>query len=616
MIQALPAEIQDIIVTASRAPQTQDESAAAVTLIAAPRIERLGEPLLANLFRLAPSVTVATSGPAGSLTEVRIRGAEANHTLLFVEGIRVNDPAAGNIPRFELLNADLFSRVEVVRGPQSALWGSEAVGGVIAAGTDGKTVPPLSALAETGSFHFRRGAIRGGAAAGDLNLSAALGWQRSRGIDSFDGSGDRDGYRNLSGRLTAVWSPSEVLQFGAAGVALSGRSAFDGYSPVTFARADTLDSTRNRLNAGRLWTRIGPKDGRFTGALAASLLRSSNRNLLAGDEINRTWGRRAVLSAQGEHRFSTGKAEHLLIAAAEHEQERFRARDDIYGGFTNQNRDRAHQAVTAEWRAKIGRLNTDIAIRKDVFSRFKDATSLRASLVGQAAGGFSIAASYGEGVAQPSFFDLYGFFPGSFAGNADLKPESSRGIDLSLRYGGKDLRGSLTVYRQRLHDEIVDVFDSATFLSTTANRQQASRRSGIEAELGWAVAPFLSLSAAYAYLKASQPDVSGQLQLREVRRPRHSGSIAADGEHRSLSYGFALSYTGERADTDFDSFPARSVRLSPYWLASARVAYDLAPGLSLFGRLANAFDDRHQDAFGYRSEGRSVHAGIRLAPGR
>ena len=74
----------------------------------------------------------AGSGPAGTVTEVRIRGAEAYHSLLFIDGIRANDPAAGNAPRFELLNADLASRIEVVRGPQSAVWGSEAIGGVIA----------------------------------------------------------------------------------------------------------------------------------------------------------------------------------------------------------------------------------------------------------------------------------------------------------------------------------------------------------------------------------------------------------------------------------------------------------------------------------------------------
>src|SRR4029450_7632492 len=128
MIDLPVAEQPAIVVTASRAEEKAADTPASVTLIDGERIQRIGSPLVPDLLRLVPSVAVATSGSAGSLTQVRIRGAEANHTLLFVEGIRANDPAAGNEPRFELLNADLASRIEVVRGTQSALWGCEARG--------------------------------------------------------------------------------------------------------------------------------------------------------------------------------------------------------------------------------------------------------------------------------------------------------------------------------------------------------------------------------------------------------------------------------------------------------------------------------------------------------
>ncbi|MEO7787347.1 MAG: TonB-dependent receptor plug domain-containing protein, partial [Sphingomicrobium sp.] len=127
---------EPIVVTASRLPVTPSTSAASVSIVDSAQITHLGSPLVSDYLRLLPSVAVAISGPAGSQTDVRIRGAEANHTLLFIDGIRANDPAAGNAPRFELLNADLASRIELVRGPQSALWGSEAIGGVVSVAGD------------------------------------------------------------------------------------------------------------------------------------------------------------------------------------------------------------------------------------------------------------------------------------------------------------------------------------------------------------------------------------------------------------------------------------------------------------------------------------------------
>src|SRR5438445_12248931 len=194
---ALPIDTDQIVITASRSPITRAQTAASVTVIDQQQIERLDEPLIGSLLRLTPSAAVATSGPGGSLTEVRIRGAEANHTLLFVDGIKINDPASGDAPRFELLNADLGSRIEVVRGPQSALWGSEAIGGVIAV-NGVADAPGYSAAGEGGSFGFARATASGALASDRAAMSGAIGWQRATGIDSFNGLGDKDGYRDLS----------------------------------------------------------------------------------------------------------------------------------------------------------------------------------------------------------------------------------------------------------------------------------------------------------------------------------------------------------------------------------------------------------------------------------
>ena len=611
---ALPVDTSQIVITASRAPESEAQAPASVTIIDQQRIERLGEPLVSSLFRLTPSAAIATSGPAGSLTEVRIRGAEANHTLLFVDGIKINDPASGDAPRFELLNADIASRIEVVRGPQSALWGSDAIGGVIAInGVD--DLPGSAAQAEGGSFGFARASGSKSLVTDRTSIAGALGFQRATGIDSFSGRGDKDGYRNLSARMRGTWRPFPNVELGATALALTGYSEFDGFDPVTFAHTDTLDSSRNRLAAGRIWASSGSDSTPWRVQIAASLLGSSNKNYLVDIQQNRTSGTRRNLSAQVERSFTTGPVTNRLILAGDLERETFHARDVIYGGLSNQDRSRDHQSVTGEWRAETKVLTGDLAVRRDLFNRFRNATSVRASLLARMGGGWSVAGSYGEGIAQPTFFDLYGFFPNNFLGNSSLKPESSRGLELSLRYRRRAFDASLTGYKQKLHDEIVDVFDSNTGLFSTANRHKTSRRSGIEATFGWQIGSQLRLSANYAYLHATEPDEAALTQVHELRRPKHSGSIALDGATGKFTYGGSLAYVGRHLDQR-DTFPFDRVALGSYWLADARVSYAVRPGVQLFVRMSNALNQRYEDVFGYRTEPRAVFAGIRLADRR
>jgi vitamin B12 transporter len=611
---ALPIPTDQIVITASRAPEQESSSPASVTIIDSEQIERLGEPLIPALLRLTPSASVAISGPAGSLTEVRIRGSEANHTLLFIDGIRANDPASGDAPRFELLNADIASRVEVVRGPQSALWGSDAIGGVIAVnGID--DVPATSASIEGGSFGFARGSASGSLASDNVSLAGALGFQRATGIDSFGApGGDKDGYRNLSGRLRGTYQVSPSVRLSAAGIALTGRSEFDGYDPITFEHADTLDNSRNRLAAGRLWAEFGNDSSAWSGRIGATQLGSSNRNFLGDDPTNRTSGARRTFDGQAERRFKTGTVEHRLIVAAEAERETFSARGFIAGIPSDQDRDRTHNALTGEWRATASGFTGDVAVRRDFFNRFKDATSLRASALANIAAGFSLAGSYAEGIAQPTFFDLYGVFPNNFIGNPALKPENSRGFEASLRYRRSNFAASLTAYRQRLHDEIVDVFDPITFVSSTANSEGTSHRSGVEAELGWQAGDKLRLTANYAFLHATQPTPSGVAQVTELRRPKNSGAIAADGKIGRWSYGASIAYVGSHLDRE-EVFPFGIVRVDSYWLANARVAYAVSPKVELFARGTNLFNANYQEVAGYRTEGIGGFVGIRLRAG-
>ena len=598
-----------IVVTASRVPETVRSTAASVSVVDLSTLAHLGAPLVGDYLRLLPSTAVSVSGPAGSLTEVRIRGAEANHTLLFVDGIRANDPAAGNTPRFELLNADLASRIELVRGPQSALWGSEAIGGVVAVDGDPGTKSGASLMAEGGSFATYRGSAAGTYVGKDFTAALGVAGQKSRGTDAFDGTGDKDGYGNASLRGRVTWAAAPKVELGLSGFATSGLSQFDGYSPVTFKHADTLDNTRNKLGAGRGWVSAGAIGDRLSGTFSASLLGSSNLNRLDRTEINRTRADRRTLSGELRHHSQIAGIDQHIVLAVEQEDENFHARDVAYGGFSNQDRSRRHRSATLEWKGEWRALTGDVAVRRDGFNRFRDATTVRASLLARLGGGFEATASYGEGIAQPTFFDLYGFFPGSFVGNPLLVPEHSRGAEASLRWHDARWNVALTGYRQRLRDEIVSSAD----YTSAINSSGTSRREGVELEVGWSPSPALRLRAQGAFLHATEP-MTATTQIKETRRPRWSGALVADGETGRFSYGASMAYAGPRSDFDFDQYA--TVRLGGYALASARIGWKLDGRTELFARVANAFDRHYQDVVGYRPSGRSVNGGVRIAVGR
>lgn len=600
----------DIIVTAARIPVEAEAAPVSSTRFGEEVIDALSLPSATDLLRMSPGVTVATTGPRGTQAQLRIRGAEANHTLLFVDGIRFNDPAAGNEARFELLTTDLLSRVEIVRGPQSALWGSEAIGGVIAVtGADAFARQGLAAEAEYGGQHSSRLTAHGAARSGDVGLSGGIGWQRSDGIDSFGSGGDRDGFENVAATLKGVYR-NETFELGAVGYWTQGNSDYDGLDPVTFQRADTLDTTRNRIGAARLWA--GGQWGPWSARAEASWLESANRNRLGGAPVNATFGERLTAGAQ----LGWQSAGHRLIAAIDHQDEDFRARDTGYGGFTNQDSARRTTAVVAQWLAQWSEMVlTDIAIRRDEFSAFADATTIRGALQLRPGGGWTLHASYGEGIAQPTFYDLYGFFPGSFAGNPDLRPERARGWEAGVRWANGRVAVGITGFSARLKDEIVETFDPVTFLSGAANAAGRSRRDGVEIEARYRHAEWLQLEANYTRLDSQQPNAAAML-VRELRRPRNSFNLIGHGETGRFSWGASLAYVSARLDTDFDLFPSPTVRLDDYALASLRVGWRLIANLELYARVENGFDADYQDVVGYNTAGRTVYAGLRVLLGR
>jgi vitamin B12 transporter len=164
--------------------------------------------------------------------------------------------------------------------------------------------------------------------------------------------------------------------------------------------------------------------------------------------------------------------------------------------------------------------------------------------------------SYGEGIAQPTFYDLFGFFPGSFVGNPALTPEHSRGWEAGIAWNDARFSVGATYFSARLRDEIVDVFDPATFLSSTENATGKSRREGLEVSAGFRAGDWLNLALNYTWLDADEQRIAGALLVREVRRSRHGANLIAHGAAGRFRWGASLAYVGDRRDTDFDLFPA------------------------------------------------------------
>jgi vitamin B12 transporter len=608
---------ETVVITASLEPVRAEASPASVTMIDERRIDALGAPLVSDLARLAPGVSVAVSGAQGSLTQIRIRGAEANHSLLFVDGIAFNDPASGNEARFETIAADGLTRMEIVRGPQSALWGSEALGGVISVeGADPLSGTKLRASGEYGSRDFSRGhfgLVAGGSGAG---VAASLTRLHSDGIDIFGGgAGDRDGFSNLAARLKAAIRPVGGGEVGIVGHYIRASSRFDGTPAPLFRRADTLDSSRSELGAVRAWGRLGlSADAPWSLDLDGQYLHSSNRNRNGPTALNRTLADRFRVGGKLVRRFSGLGTRHSLIAALEREEESFAALDQAVFFAPDQRRSRGRTAYVGEWRAQWGSaLSTDVAVRRDDFNRFQDSTNLRAAVVGRPFDRLRVHATYGEGIAQPTFFDLYGFDPTSFIGNPDLTPERSRGLEAGVAWEGRSLALGATAFSNRLSGEIVE--DFSVFPFTVRNSAGKSRRRGVEASAEVRPAAGLRISANYTWLDSRERRAGTGRRTAEPRRPRHSANLAADWRAGRLMLGASLSYVGKRGDSDFDPFPAVRVTLQDYVLANVRVAYRLSDRFELFGRVENAADSDYREVFGYNSQGRSVHAGLRVRLG-
>jgi vitamin B12 transporter len=611
--QAAATSLEGVVISGSRTEATLADTGSAITIITAEELEQRQIRFVSDALRETAGIAVSRLGPVGTNTQVRIRGAEANHTVVMIDGIKINDPFTSEVDFAHLLAAQI-DRIEILRGPQSVLYGSEAIGGVISIFTKrGAPGVQAEAAAEGGSFSTLSGmaAVRGATQTVNYALSASAFTSDGTNVSRF-GSED-DGYRNRTLFASAGWAPVFGASLDASLRYRDSRSMFDpqdfGFPPgPTFGliidgdrrtEGEQFDAKlRGRLTAGALEHQLG-------------IARTQTEEDTFADGVfsNGFEGRRNWFDYQGTWRFGGPNVPQALTLAAEYERLQFESKGPTAASAQNQVRENDKTAFAAEYRVRLPSLTAlTLSARRDNHQLFEDATTYRITAAQPLGQRLKLRASYGTGIANPTFFELFGFIAGSFDPNPALKPEESRGFDVGADFAiAESGRLSITYFDANLDNEIIGTFDSATFRSSVANLSGRSKRSGFEAEAQYSPSANLTVWFAYTYTDAKQSD--GQL---EVRRPRHVGSASMTYAlpNASGAITLAVDHNGQQEDLDFRSFTSARVTLRDYTLVRLAGQYAITRNVSLTARVENLLDQDYEEVFSYRPSGRAFYAGV------
>ncbi len=616
----VPEDIDQIIVSAARTPLSVRQIGSASTIITRTEIEQRQARYVSDLLRSVPGFSVSHTGVTGSQTQIRVRGAEANHILVLIDGVRANDPATGDEFRWEYLGTGDIERIEVIRGPQSSLWGSDAVAAVVHIITQsGQNASGYNAYAEGGSF-----------GTANVGLNASLvgdQWTLRAGAEHLDTDGsnisrlgsEKDRSDLSTATLAAAYSASDSLsiRFGLRAVdAYSQFDAVDFFITGLPTDGDVASDTRNFFaRAGATLQRQG---SRISQQFNVHYFESDNQNLSEGTEDSSSGSDRLSFAYQ----IDLPVDENVLSLALHHEQTKFRQSGAVVFGDPNQIQKMEVSSAAVEFQGRsLERLTWIVSMRADSNSDFDDALNARVSLAYELSDTTTLRGTVGSGRKNPTFIERFGFFPGQFIGNPLLKPERSTSYDIGLDHSlaGDAVQVQLSLFQQDLTDEINGfVFDNVTFTSTAENRAGKSTRSGVELAARWTLSDSLTIGSNYTYTDAAQQDSPG-IEVRELRRPRHAGGLSVNVQTLEQTFAASLNadYGGSRTDIFFAPWPnaPETVTLRQHWLVSVAVQYRLTTAVTAFARGSNLLDEDYEQVFGYRTTGRAGFIGVRASFG-
>lgn len=606
-------ESDPIIVSANRAPQATSEVAQSVAVISLDEIVSRQSVAVADLLRQVPGVTVTANGGLGTTTSISIRGAESEQTVALIDGVKINDPSTpGGGFNFGNLLTGNIERIEVVRGSQSVLWGSQAIGGVVNIVTRAPTEQPaINSAAEYGWRGTARvvGNISG--KVGPVSASLGAGYLRTDGFSTFNetrGGTERDGYRNFGANAKFNIALSEAISVDLRGWYSDGKVGFDGFPPPDYSFGDTPEFGRTKELVGYAGLNAALLDGRLRNRIAYTLTdtRRENTDLTGGTsfETFNAKGRNERFEYQGSLAL-TGAVSATF--GAETEQASFRT--SSYGGPFSRAGARI-SSVYGQLSAKpLGGLTLSAGLRHDDHDTFGGKTTVSANAVlTPNDGATTLRASYGEGFKTPSLFQLFSDF-----GNVALRPETSRSWDAGLTQ--KLLDGRIELAATWFHRDtlgLITYIGCTVLTGICANRPDGTydnvaraRAQGLELALALRPVDVLRVQAGYGYVEATNAATGRDL----LRRPRHSINTSVDYDWAfGLKTGATITHVGASFDNE-----SNTRKLAGYVLVDLRAAFPVTRTIELYGRIENLFNAQYETSFRYGTPRRAAYAGVRLA---
>jgi len=578
--QTLSFALEEIVFSAQLTPVDANRTGIAVEQLSFDDIAADGQIKLSDQLVTLPGVTASANGGLGSATAIRIRGLDTDYIPVFINGIDVSDPASSQTSfNFGALTGAGLGRVEILKGSQSALYGSEAIAGVVDISTSAVPDDPGTRTrigVEIGSFNTISAQLAVGLRSDRTTLSFSAARTVSDGFSAAEentGNSEADGFRSTTLTFGATYQLTEALLVGFDTLLIDSFTEQDGFSfPV-----GPVDDPGSE-DATRRGTRIFAQFDAFGVDHELSAQTSRTKRFYPTGFTTNFNGERDGLKYQGS--VEVGQARYTL--GAETSRERFTA--DASSGEYRIN------SVFGEYGRALGdQLDLALSLRHDDHSVYGGSTTGRVALAWRPNDATVLRASYGTGFRAPSLYELYSFY-----GNPSLRPEQSKSAELGIDYAvGSRARVSGTVFRTEIDDLIG--FGAATYVQVLGK----SVTKGVEVSGEYDLTDALTLFGNYTYT-----DAKDRTGARIVRVPMRDLTIGLVG---NITERVGVHGTVQRVMDRLDTTGA----VPDYTLANLQITYAINDMSQAYLRVENLFDEEYQTAAGYGTSDRALYFGVR-----